>query len=346
MENSPEYVKTSLAGAISLGMEQGQFTGGVGCTCLNILLNYESGCYAKCAYCGLAANRNPESKPSFIRVRWPLYSLESILSKLKEGRHPFQRACVSMVTHPGAMDDSCTVINAITSQTGLPVSTLLTPTVMDGVADMQRIKDAGADRAGIAIDAATPELFDSLRGKGAGGAHKWERYLEALDEAVSVFGEYNAGVHLIVGIGETESEMASIIDYCHKKGAVTHLFSFYPEAGSPMAQYPRPSMGKYRRMQLARYLINESVCTFSDFGFSSSGELVDFGVEIAEFIEKGIPFMTSGCPGKMSSGKDGFVACNRPFGNERPSEPMRNYHFLPDGGDKQLITSQIFEDII
>ena len=36
---SPEFVKTSLAASISLGLEKGQFTGGAGCSCLNILQN-------------------------------------------------------------------------------------------------------------------------------------------------------------------------------------------------------------------------------------------------------------------------------------------------------------------
>ena len=40
------------------------------------------------------------------------------------------------------------------------------------------MKKAGADRVGIAIDAATPELFDQLRGKGVGGPHRWDHYWE------------------------------------------------------------------------------------------------------------------------------------------------------------------------
>ena len=334
----PEFVKTSLAASISLGMEQGRFTRGCGCTCLNILLDYEEGCYAKCGYCGLSASR--DNKDTFIRVKWPLYSLESILAKISEGRHPFRRVCVSMITHPRAMDDSCTIINSFVSKTDLPVSALLSPTIMNGKVDMLKIKDAGADRVGIAIDAATQPLFDSLRGAGVGGPHKWERYFEALEEAVSVFGRYKAGVHLIVGLGETEKEMAAIIDECHKMGVLTHLFSFYPEPGSLLENWKRPSIGQYRRIQLARYLINESICSFSDFSFSAAGEIAGFGVDIDPFIEKGLPFMTSGCPGK-----DGVMACNRPFSNERPSEAIRNFFFMPDDDDKKLILSQIFEDI-
>ena len=319
-------------------MEEGRFTRGVGSTCLNILLDYEEVCFAKCGYCGLSASRERPAlgSPSFIRVKWPVYSLDSMLEKINEGRHPFKRVCVSMVTHPRALDDACTVISAFASLTDLPVSALLTPTTMKGETDMRRIKDAGADRVGIAIDTATEPLFDSLRGSGTGGPHKWQRYFQAVDEAVAVFGKYNVGVHLIVGLGETEKEMVQIIDDCYRKGALTHLFSFFPEQGSALTDHPRPDLDSYRRIQLARYLINEDSRCYSDFAFAPDGKLIDFGIDISPYIEKGIPFMTSGCPGR-----DGMMACNRPFSNERPSEPMRNYHFIPNDDDKRLIASQL-----
>ena len=345
--SSPDYVRTSLAASISLGMEQGRFARGHCCTCLNILLNYEDGCYANCGYCGLSASRTMRcepktvsrqgNQPSFIRVRWPIYPLESILEKIGEGSHPFKRVCVSMITHKRAVEDACAVIASFSQKTDLPVSALLCPTVMKGKEDMIRIREAGADRVGIAIDAATKGLFDSLRGTGVGGPHRWERYFEALEEAVSVFGRYNAAVHLIVGLGETEREMLRLINDCYKMGALTHLFSFYPESGSLLENHERPPIDCYRRIQLAAFLINKSICCFSDFNFTPNGDIADFGVDIAPFIEKGLPFMTSGCPGK-----DGRVACNRPFSNERPSENIRNFFFEPDEDDKKDIASQIF----
>ncbi|MCX6557124.1 MAG: hypothetical protein NTW95_06795, partial [Candidatus Aminicenantes bacterium] len=53
----------------------------------------------------------------------------------------------------------------------------------------------------------------------------------------------------------------------------------------------------------------------------------------------GEAFMTSGCPDQ-----DGQVACNRPFGNERASEPMRNYPFQPGPEDIERILPQIWDD--
>ena len=334
---SPKYVQTSLAGAIGLGLEQGKFLRGVKCTCLNLLLTYKNGCRGACSYCGLARGRDQGEDPTFIRVKWPTYPLEEILSRTKNKKHAFKRACVSMITHNRALEDTCTIIQQVRQGTGLPVSGLLAPTAMKGKGDLEAVKAAGADRVGIAIDAATQELFEKHRGREVNGPHRWERFWQGVDDAVEVFGRYQVGVHLIVGLGETEQEMTGIISRAYRMGALTHLFSFFPEAGTRLERYPQPPLGQYRRVQLVRHLINEGVITGESVGYSPRGEIVDFGVNIEKYLKDGMVFMTSGCPGE-----DGLVACNRPFGNERASEPMRNYPFLPSDDDKEVIRSQVW----
>ncbi len=332
---SPAFVQTSLAGAMSMGLVPGKFGRDAQCGCLNLLLTYGSGCRASCSYCGLAHNRRRDAPDTFIRVKWPTYPLDEILSRLHSGPHPFRRSCVSMLTHARALDDACTVIHQLALETDIPVSGLLSPTVMKQ-ADLARIKDAGADRVGIAVDAVTPELFDKHRAGGVGGPHRWEVFLDSLEHAVGVFGPSMVGVHLIVGLGETEEQMAFFIDRANKMKVLTHLFSFFPEAGSVLEAHPQPSLKQYRHIQLARYLINENITTYDDMRFSPSGEITDFGVDIEPYIALGMPFMTSGCPGT-----DGKLACNRPFGNERASEPMRNYPFIPNEEDMAIIRSQL-----
>ena len=72
------------------------------------------------------------------------------------------------------------------------------------------MKDAGADRIGVAIDGATPEIFDRLRGSSVKGPHRWETYWGIYETSLEVFGEGMAGVHLICGLGETEEEMVKL----------------------------------------------------------------------------------------------------------------------------------------
>ena len=246
------------------------------------------------------------------------------------------RVCISMITHPKALEDTLYVIRKLKEETTLFISVLITPTLIRGNTSLEAMKEAGADRVGIAVDAATPELFDQLRGKGVGGPHRWDHYWEVVRMAADVFGKYYIGIHLIVGLGETEKEMVETIQKGQDLGAHTHLFSFFPEKGSPMEKSPLPLLDRYRRIQLARWIINEGLVSVDRMKFDGSGRLVDFGIDIDPVIENGEAFMTSGCPGR-----DGKVACNRPYGNERPSGPIRNFPFNPEPEDIREIKTQL-----
>jgi biotin synthase len=268
-------------------------------------------------------------------VDWPLYLLEEILEKSKVNDQ-IHRVCISMITHPKALEDTLYVIRRFKEETDLSISVLVSPTLIRKEDSLTAMKSSGADRVGIAIDAATPDLFDQLRGKGVEGPHQWDHYWKVVHMATSVFGKFYVGIHLIVGLGETEEEMVGAIQRGQDMGAHTHLFSFFPEKGSPMEEYSPPSLGQYRRVQLARWIINEGLGSASQMKFDESRGLIDFGIDIDPLIQIGEPFVTSGCPGR-----DGKVACNRPYGNERPSGPIRNFPFMPEKEDIDEIRKQL-----
>lgn len=333
---SPEYIQTSLAASLILGFQQGSFHRNAKLKGLNLLLHYEEGCLGRCHFCGLSRSRRegPRGK-TFIRVDWPLYPLEEIIQRAK-GKDQIHRVCISMITHPKALEDTLYVIQRFKEETNLCISVLISPTLIHNNEPLDAMKKAEADRVGIAVDAATSELFDQLRGKGVGGPHRWDHYWEVVRMAVSVFGRFHVGIHLIVGLGETEKEMVEAIQRAQDMGAHTHLFSFFPEKGSLMEDHSPPSLSQYRRIQLVRWIINEALGSMDQMRFDENGRLVDFGIDIEPLIQSGEPFMTSGCPGG-----DGKVACNRPYGNERPSDPIRNFPFMPEPEDIEEIKNQL-----
>jgi len=333
---SPQYIQTSLAASLTLGFQQGAFHRNAKLKGLNLLLHYDEGCMGSCHFCGLSRSRRESPKgKTFIRVAWPIYSLEEIIERAI-GKDQIHRVCISMITHPRALEDTLYVIRRFKEETALYISVLITPTLIRNEDALKAMKQAGADRVGIAIDAATPELFDRLRGKGVGGPHRWDHYWDIVEKSANVFGRFYVGIHLIVGLGETEREMVEAIQRGQKMGAYTHLFSFFPEKGSPMEDHSLPPLDQYRRIQLSRWIINEGLGSFDRMKFDENGRVIDFGVDINPLIEIGEPFMTSGCPGR-----DGKVACNRPYGNERPSGPIRNFPFRPEPEDIEEIKRQL-----
>lgn len=342
--SSPEYVRLSLAAAMTLDLAPGIFFRNARLGCINLLLTYPGGCKANCSFCGLARENQLRSDDpryeKFIRVAWKAWPLDQVLERCASAPEWVERVCISMITHPQAMADTLTVCRAIRDRTNLPVSLLIAPTLTSSD-DLKAMRDAGADRIGVAVDTGTPMLFEQLRGKSVQGPHQWGRYWHVFDEAVGVFGQGMVGVHLIHGLGETERELIEKIDRARRMGGCTHLFCFFPERFSRMADHPQPPASSYRRIQMARWLIDHDQTHAEHMTFDEQGRVLDYGVTREAYLQalnSGRPFMTSGC-----AGASGEVACNRPYGNEKPGPDLRNYPFMPDDNDLTLIRQQICE---
>jgi biotin synthase len=344
---SPEYVQMSNAAAITLGIMPGKMYR-CGCTrCLNLLLTYPEGCRANCAYCGLARHREAErdyADRNFIRVDWPAVPMQQVVDIVaRDGeKSPFHRMCISMITHPNSDADTVAVLKAWTAKIDpatIPVSILSNPTTMQRE-DVARLKDLGAEIFTVALDAATPAIFDRTRGKGVQSPHKWQKYWEILLDARDIFGPQKFGAHIIVGMGETEYEVLSLVQQLVDLGGHSHLFCFFPEQGSLMDHLPATPRDQWRRVQLARYLIDYAGVRVEQMSFDAEGRVTGYGLpqaELDDVVNQGVAFRTSGCPGKF---RDDVSACDRPYGDSPPSN-IASYPFQPNKKDLQKIRRQL-----
>ena len=344
---SPDYVQMSTAAAITLGVMKGRMHR-CSCTrCLNLLLTYPEGCRANCAYCGLARHREAErdyADRNFIRVDWPAVPMAEVADIVaRDGADsPFHRMCISMITHPRSDQDTVTVLKTWTDRVDpsvIPISILSNPTTMTRD-DVKRLKDMGSDIFTVAIDAATPEIFDRTRGKGVQSPHNWKKYWEILLDARDIFGPQKFGAHIIIGMGETEYEALSLVQQLVNLGGHSHMFCFFPEQGSLMDHLPATPRDQWRRVQLGRYLIDYCDKHIDDMSFDEQGRVADFGVpqsELDVIIDAGIAFRTSGCPGKFA---EDISACDRPYGDSPPSD-IASYPFQLEAVDIRKVRHQL-----
>ncbi len=143
-------------------------------------------------------------------------------------------------------------------------------------------------------------------------------HLDNLGEAVEIFGKEKVTTHLIIGLGETDYELLTLIQQLTDIGVIPSLFAFTPVKGTLLEDRTSPPLERYRTLQLCRYLIVNRKIRVNKLSFNREGKLR--GIDMTwEALKKNIParskiFTTVGCP-----------QCNRPYYTERPSGPLYNY---------------------
>jgi len=312
----PDKLRVSLGSAVVLGLVQGRLDAEPTTV---YLLTYRRGkCFANCGFCPQA--RGSGGRVDMLsRVTWPPFPMLAVITRVgeafKEGK--IRRVCIQALNYPTVFEDLLSLLERIRPQGNVPISVCCQPVDR---ARMETLREAGIDRIGIPLDAATESLFDRVKGRSAGGPYVWEDQLRVLRDAVQVFGRGSVTTHLIVGLGESEKEMVQRLQWCVDAGIYPSLFSFTPIKGTALEGLSQPSLRQYRRIQMARHLIVHQGARYEDMKFDED-RLADFGVsedELKQIVRTGVPFLTSGCPG-----------CNRPYYNERPGGPLYNFPRQP-----------------
>lgn len=249
-------------------------------------------CYAACQYCSQQNRKN-----DFLsRVHWPYISLDTIIPRLQSTTA--RRICIQTLKYPRMVNDLLYLVAQL-RPSNLPLSICINPLPPN---DMKRLKKAGVERIGLGLDCANQKIFHHLKQ----GVGTWRKYLSSIHTAQDIFGKVT--VHLIVGLGETDYDLLSLMDRLHSNHISTALFAHTPCGLS----LPPPSLERYRVIQLARYLLLQKQSTLDSMVFIK-GRLVSLDLPNKNHIDYNA-FLTSGCP-----------HCNRPFYNEPARGPLYNY---------------------
>ena len=344
---SPDYVRISAASAMALRMRSGRFSRDFDFGGINILLNYNNGCLADCGYCGLARTRpgSYEDK-SFIRVEWPLVSMDDLVDRMAEHTSKMTRLCISQVTHGSSHKDTIEITKKIVAKLDTPLSILCAPPVLNRKR-LQEYKDLGVDMIGVGLDGVSEKVFKQHRTDVPNGSLSWDNYWNIINLSREIFGPWKVNIHTVVGLGESDKDMMDIFFHLFKNQIFPYLFSFNPERDSRMGDWEKADIKRWRRIQLIKHLIEKYDLKPEALDYDTEGNLIklrvenDIITEVISHLDDGIPFMTDGCPSP-----DGEVGCTRPYGSYKPSEQYRDFPFHPASDDiiqirKELALNEI-----
>ncbi|QTA37493.1 radical SAM protein [Thermosipho ferrireducens] len=252
-------------------------------------------CVYDCHFCTHARNSN--SKNKFLsRVTWGEISFDD-LKLLPES---VKRVCIQVVSYPGYKNDLKELLNFLRSYT---VSLSVRTTTLQ---EIKEYFNLGVDSIGISVDVVSPELFKIIRGGDL------KKVINLLEEAAQLYPE-KITTHVIVGLGETDKQLIDFFYFMKKLNINVALFAFTPIKGTKLENLTPPTMERYRKIQLARYLIYHTKTKENTFEFDKEGNLHKIHVKPSKELSKA--FMTSGCR-----------HCTRPYYNERPGTNLYNYH--------------------
>ena len=250
------------------------------------------------------------------RISWPAFPTEDVLNGISKTvrNDEMKRVCIQALNYPEVFRHLLALVEAINRQAHVPISISCQPLKSE---NLKQLVEAGVERIGIPLDAATEELFDKTKGVCVGSAYVWKNQFNLLSEAVDIFGKGRVSTHLIVGLGETERQMVYVIQRCVNIGVLLALFAFTPIPGTALERNVQPPIQTYRRIQIARFLIVNGIVRCEDMSFDDKDRIISLGVSeqvLLQTIRTMKPFLTSGCP-----------SCNRPYYNEKPSGPIYNF---------------------
>ncbi len=298
----PELIRVSYGTAIAMGLIRAKLP--VKPTTAYLMTYWHGRCSNDCAFCAQSRSSSADLA-RLSRVIWPVFRLEEVIDAIRRGN--FARICLQTIDYPGMVEDVVSLLRCF-SKADLPVSISITP-VDSGT--LLTMKSLGVDYVGIGLDVASERLFRDIKPD-----FSWAELWKFAQRVVEIFGRGRAVVHVIVGLGETDRELVETFLRARKIGAEVSLFAFTPVKGTRLETLKPPSISRYRKIQLAKYLVEierEDAIVFkgdSIGGFALSRE------EISR-IPPAV-FMTRGCPG-----------CNRPYYNERPGKEPYNYPYPP-----------------
>lgn len=336
-----ERIRVSIGSAVKLGLKNIALD--VAPTNCHLLTYHPSGCEGNCGFCPQSRytykklNQMEDSQEFLSRVMWPDFSFKRVLSVFEDefssfsiDETGFQRICLQSLNYDGFKDDVFEITEALSSVTSIPISLAIPPVPLNY---LKIYKDAGIDRICFAIDACREDLFTDVKGETHGGPYRWDEHLKLLKQAVEIFDRRRVTTHLIVGLGETECDALKFISFMKGMGVLTGLFAFYPIKNTRFSDRRRPSLSKFRKIQLGKYLIDSGRKSFTDFTFTPEGSVSSFGINgklLRDIIDLSTPFETSGCPG-----------CNRPFYTSSPREEQYNYPRPLKFNEKEMVFNEL-----
>lgn len=293
-----QTINLSYGSEILLGFRKGK----IAAPLTTVYANIGSKCIFNCSFCA-RAKHSSAGKGYISRILWEGNPTREILKRVKISNA--KRFCLQVVNYDNVINDLVDFIDLYNEMDiTIPLSISYRPLIKKEIDILfDRKKDL---TIGMALDAANPTLYSLIR---KGDMETQLKYIEYAKKHYN-----NVTTHIIVGLGESDKDIYSVLKDMYSIQVSVGMFAFTPIKGTKMENNKPPSISRYRKLQILHYIIKNGLDIQPMF--DENGSLINFDKSVSFIIDSGKAFQTTGCPN-----------CNRPYYNEKPSGIIYNYPY-------------------
>ncbi|WP_321504986.1 radical SAM protein [uncultured Methanoregula sp.] len=199
-----------------------------GCHCPDqAFITVTGSCIFRCRYCPVPLQAGKRK------------SIEEIMGLVESVRHRISAISLTSGVLSSIEEEEAYVLEVVKHLLffGLPLGVSIYPTDKTP----ERLKDLGVLEVKFNLEAATPELFETMC-----PGLEYEQIWRALDRSVELFGRGRVFSNVLIGLGETDEELDACIRKLTTHGVIPVLRPLNPVAG--MTGSPRPSAERLKRV--------------------------------------------------------------------------------------------------
>jgi len=165
-------------------------------------------------------------------------SIEEIMAMVESVRHRIHAISVTSGVLESIEKEEAYVLEVVKHLTffNLPIGVSIYPTEKTP----DRLRELGVAEVKFNLEAATPELFAAMC-----PGLDYDRLWQVLDRSVELFGKNRVFSNVIIGLGETDAELASCIHQLTLHGVIPVLRPLNPAAG--LTGTPRPTAERLKK---------------------------------------------------------------------------------------------------
>ncbi len=272
-------------------------------------------CSKSCLFCSFSKKSRISGK-SWLdnrkwlsRIDWMEVDSTDFFQRFNSNK-AFKRVCFQLPVDRNSIDHTKDLLadNRISKGKSVSVSAWLSE------ADIDRFFELGVNTVALNVDVINPKTHTAIKGT---DLIKKMEFISMIAEKYSKKPDAIT-THVIVGAGETDRDLSDFFLLMKMKQIIVALFSYTPVQKGIIPDLKRPSLDRYRKIQLMKYL-----CKQYENGYQVKFEddmISEFQIDseiYKHLMEKGDPFNTSGC-----------TSCTRPYYNDSPAEKEAYNYFV------------------